>query len=92
MKSLTDLRGEIDALDRELTRLLVRRFALTDQVAEAKRATVKPVLDSSRESAVLDSVAAVAGPDLASEVRTLYVRLFELSRARQERLLSGEKA
>lgn len=89
MKALGELRQEIDSLDRDLTRLLAHRFALTDQVAEAKRNGSLPVLDSSREREILKAVEGAAGPAAGKEVRAIYERLFELSRARQERLLSG---
>ena len=43
---LSEIRKEIDAVDEEMTKLFVRRMACADQVAEAKRGTGKPVLDS----------------------------------------------
>lgn len=54
---LTQIRQEIDAIDKELVALLEQRMALVSQVAAFKKETGKPILDTAREEAVLDKVA-----------------------------------
>lgn len=54
---LTQIRQEIDAIDKELVALLEQRMVLVSQVAAFKKETGKPVLDTAREEAVLDKVA-----------------------------------
>ena len=87
MKSLTEIRGEIDALDSELVRLLRRRLEIADEVADAKRAAGLAVTDATREQAVLDQVAAAAGENFAEDVRNFYRGFFAASKARQRRRL-----
>jgi len=90
---LADIRKEIDGIDDELVRLLVRRLKAADAVAEAKRAVGKAVRDPVREREVFAKVSAAAGLDFEHEVRILFGTLLSVSRARQrERLgLKGKK-
>ena len=55
-KSLSGLRKDIDAIDRELLELFSRRAGLALQVGEAKSEDSREVLDVGREKAVLDAV------------------------------------
>ncbi|NCB04466.1 MAG: hypothetical protein EOM69_02965 [Clostridia bacterium] len=84
MTELLALREQLDAIDAQLGALLARRFAVTDRIGVLKRETNAPVRDEAREQAVLARAAQAAGADYAREVRALYERLLELSRARQE--------
>lgn len=54
---LTQIRQNIDAIDKELVALLEQRMTLVSQVAAFKKETGKPILDTAREEAVLDKVA-----------------------------------
>lgn len=54
---LTQIRQNIDAIDKELIALLEQRMTLVSQVAAFKKETGKPILDAAREEAVLDKVA-----------------------------------
>ena len=55
MASLTELRGELDAIDREMVALFERRMAVAREVAAYKLANGLPVLDASREAQVIAS-------------------------------------
>lgn len=88
-QDLQELRGRLDAIDRELTGLFVRRMETVRGIAEYKRAHGLPVLDGGREAEVLDRAARTAGGDLAPYARRLYGCLLRLSRDRQ-RSLRGE--
>ncbi len=50
------IREQINTIDSQLVELLEKRMELVDQVTAYKRATGKPVLDTSRENAVLERV------------------------------------
>jgi isochorismate pyruvate lyase len=78
--TMADVRAGIDAVDREVVRLLARRFAFMDSAARIKpeRAQVR---DEARKAEVLSNVAAEAlvhriDPAL---VRGLYEQLIEAS-------------
>ncbi len=89
MDELTELRGEIDAIDRELTGLFRRRMDVTRRVGEYKLKHGLPVLDQARERQVLADKAALAGPELAGAAVELFQTIMALSR-RQQRDLTGE--
>lgn len=83
MKTLAEVRAEIDALDAALVPLIVRRLRIADDVAAAKRAEGRPIDDPARERAILDAVAARVPDDCAEAVRTIYGAFFEESKRRQ---------
>lgn len=55
--NLDTIRQEIDHVDQELVALLEKRMQLVNQVVAYKKATGKPILDTSREDAVLQKAA-----------------------------------
>lgn len=57
MMNLETIRQEIDHVDQELVALLEKRMQLVSQVATYKKATGKPILDTSREDVVLQKAA-----------------------------------
>ena len=54
MTELDTAREEIDACDREMARLFARRMAAVDRVAAYKKEAGLPVLDTARETALLE--------------------------------------
>ena len=82
---LTEIRKDIDKIDTELVRLFCERMDLSAKVAEYKKANNLPILVPARERAILQSVAAQAGPEMANYTRVLYSMLFELSRSYQSK-------
>ena len=91
MKDLQALRGDIDAIDREMVELFRRRMDVTRQVGEYKQANGIPVLDQERERQVLRNKGKLAGEELGPAVITLYQTIMALSR-RQQRDLMGQGA
>ena len=88
MKDLQSIRQELDAVDRELVKLFEQRMSLSREVARFKLAHDMPVLDRSREEAVLASrVGMLQDSHWAESVRALYEEIMRLSRAEQERIL-----
>lgn len=53
---LKDIRTEIDAIDRELLALLIKRMDLAESVIQTKIANNLPVLNSQREEEILKSI------------------------------------
>lgn len=82
---LNRIRGEIERLDREIIELISRRVTLGRQVGRAKRLAGVPVLDPSREAAVVRRAGALArdrGLD-DEDVRYIFWHLIGLSRRAQ---------
>lgn len=83
MRSLGELRGEIDEIDGRIARLLRRRFEVVDEISEAKRESGAPVSDPSREAAILSRVAAEASERFADDAKRVFSSVFEVSKSRQ---------
>lgn len=80
---IRQLREQIDAVDRELLALFVKRMEISEQIADRKKAENLPVFDAAREREKLRTVAAAVEPELESSAKVLYSLLFELSRSAQ---------
>lgn len=92
MRELSEIRVDIDRVDREMVALFEERMALTKQVAEFKIANNKPVLDAAREAQKLDAVASFAkDPANAQGARELFKAIMAISRAQQQKLIDGQK-
>jgi len=88
MKSLTEARAELDAVDSQIVKLFEKRMEISRDVARYKIANGLPVLDRSREEQVLDSrCAMLSDPYWQPSVRRLYETVMAISRAEQEQLL-----
>jgi len=85
--SLDDIRKQIDETDDELLRLFLQRMNLVAEVAEEKRnAGGVPVLDRTRERAILQRIRTAAG-DKERYASSLYDTIFSISRSYQGKLL-----
>lgn len=88
MKELAEVRAELDAVDRQIVALFEKRMTLARDVVAFKMAHGLPVLDRSREEAVLASRVDMLQDDhWAQSVRALYEEIMRLSRAEQESIL-----
>lgn len=70
--ALNDLRRQVDVLDNEMVSLLARRFILTDQIGEFKKANGLKAVDKERERlqrSTIEKLAADAGLDPAIAYR-----------------------
>ncbi len=88
---LKDLRNEIDKIDDELVKLFVRRMEIAAQVAAYKKENNLPVFVPARESEKLVDIGEKAGPEMAGYAKSMYMRLFELSRAHQSKLIENRE-
>jgi len=87
MSELESLRGEIDAIDRQIADLFRRRMGVTERVGRYKAENGLPVLDAAREKQVLAAKAALVGDELRADVTTLFETIMALSRRQQQALV-----
>ena len=81
MSELEQLRGDIDAIDRQIVDLMKQRMETVAQVAEYKKANNIPVLDTGRERALLSKVGQEAGEELADYIQSMYRAIMAASRS-----------
>ncbi len=92
MNKLEQLRNEIDAIDRKIVNCFEKRIDCVKQVAQYKIEHGLPVLDSSREEALLKSRAAMLkDPVLIPDVERTFQLLMKISRSKQQQLLQEAK-
>ena len=84
---LEKIRLEINDIDSELVNLFSKRMALSEQVAEYKKKTGKPVFDPARERAIVSRITQGMDEETAGYFAMLYNTVFEISRAKQNKLL-----
>ncbi|MBO5416810.1 MAG: prephenate dehydratase [Clostridia bacterium] len=84
---ISELRNNIDEIDRELVELFKKRMNISAEVAEYKRQNNMRVLDASRERALLAKVAELSGEEFEDYTRTLYSTILDLSRSYQHKRL-----
>lgn len=82
---LNELRNEIDSIDKELVSLFIRRMNCSRDVAEYKKEHNLPVLDASRERALLTKISELSGEEFEEYSRTLYSTILSLSRSYQHK-------
>jgi len=81
-KDLTQLRLDIDAVDRELLTLLNRRAALAMEVGEIKRVEGSPIFRPEREAQVINNLqTANPGPLKANNLASIWREIMSASRA-----------
>ncbi len=82
--NLEDIRQEINEIDNQLVKLLEKRMELVEQVIAYKQTVGKPILDSSRELAVLERVAnLVQNEQYRPTVQATFADIMAQSRAYQ---------
>ena len=86
LQELSKCRQEIESIDNDLVELLARRLRLGQRIAELKRIAELPILDPTREAAVIRRVTAVAREaGLPTEpVREVFWQIVGMSRRAQE--------
>ena len=85
---INKIREEIDSIDKELVDLFIRRMNCSAAVAEYKRQNGMPVLDASRERALLSRISELSGEEFEEYSRTLYSTILDLSRSYQHKQLN----
>ncbi|MCI6810901.1 MAG: prephenate dehydratase [Lachnospiraceae bacterium] len=89
MKELSELRGELDSIDRRLVELYQQRLEVCKSVAEYKIATGKMVLDRDREAEKIHSLTALAADEFNEKaIQELFEQIMSVSRKLQYRMLA----
>ena len=89
MKDLSEIRKDIDVIDRQIIDLYKQRMELTTEVAEYKISTGKAVLDREREKSKLDTLSAMVDTEFSKNgVRELFGQIMSTSRKKQYQLLT----
>ena len=88
---LADWRKKIDAIDRELVRLLNERARCVAEIGRIKRAGGLPINEASREREVFENVLDANGGPLDSDaLRRVFERIMEEGKGLQRRLAERE--
>jgi chorismate mutase len=78
-EELADLRKDIDFLDNEIMKFLVRRFEITKKVRRYKKANKLPVMDKAREEHIVREKIENSGLP-RKFIKDFYKLIFEESR------------
>ena len=84
---LSELRKEIDALDRQLVDILERRMDVAAGIAAVKAENGIPVLDAARETEKIASIRAMCRPETAELLPAVFEAVMAASRSYQEKLM-----
>jgi chorismate mutase len=86
LSELARCRDEIERIDRQLIKLLAKRLTLGKRTGELKRAAGLPILDPTREAAVIRRAATVARETGLPEepVREVFWQIVGMSRRAQQ--------
>ena len=83
--NLMDSRQQIDEIDKQITVLLEERMKVVAAVAAYKKAHRMPVLDATREAAVLDKVAVFTSDKLlVPYIKRIYQALMDESKVYED--------
>jgi chorismate mutase len=80
-QELSVLRIKLDGINVELSRLLLKRFDLLDEILQIKINDGLPLRDSQRVQEMLHELVAVCPPEKQNYISTIFSDLFETSLA-----------
>ena len=84
---LKECRNKLDVVDSQLISLFCERMEIVRQVAEYKKEHELPILNSGRETEILERVRELSGDEFAPYAQTLFETLLYVSREYQKTLL-----
>ena len=88
MRTLEELRVEIDRIDQQMVQLFEERMQVVAEVMAVKKAAGLPILDASRaEAVVAKNTARLSDPALADYYERLIRQMMALSREYQAKLM-----
>lgn len=88
MRDLSEIRREINSIDKQIIELFIQRMNCAKDVGEYKKANNIPVLNQDREDEILERVAQKGG-EYGPSARLLYSNIMELSRALQHNIVGS---
>ena len=86
---LSDVRTEIDTIDRQILDLFVQRMHAAQKVAAVKKRNGAPIMQPQREQEILERVEREGG-EFGGGARTLMATLIDISCTYQQMLLYGD--
>ncbi len=90
MEDLSQIRERINELDNQIVKLWKERMEVCLSVAQYKKENELPILDSKRETELLNRIGNMSGEDLEIYSRVLYDTVMTVSRAYQHKYLYGD--
>jgi chorismate mutase-like protein len=89
---ISDWRKKIDAIDRDLVRLLNERARCVAEIGKIKRQDGLPIQEAGREQEVLQNVAGLnQGPLDNEELRRVFQQILEEGKELQRRLMDDNR-
>ncbi|MCQ2514111.1 MAG: prephenate dehydratase [Ruminococcus sp.] len=88
MRNLSEIRTDIDRIDKQMIDLFKQRMNCSKEVGIYKQANNIPVLNQARENEILDSIEEKGG-EYGTYARLLYSNIMELSRALQHNIVNN---
>lgn len=82
MKSISDYRQEIDAIDDEIASLIEKRMGISSAIGKLKKKEGKQVNDESREDEIVIRIA--DGKENGWAIAEIYQTIFKVSKEAQE--------
>ena len=92
MEDLSVIRERINEIDNQIVALWTERMNTCLSVAQYKKENSLPVLDSKRESELLNRIGNMAGEELEVYSRVLYDTIMTISKSYQHHYLNNESA
>ena len=83
MKTIDDLRKEIDLLDDEIMSLLDKRYNITNKIGKLKQEENIVILDTNRESIVLNKTSKYSH---SPQIESIYKTIMEESKKAQKKV------
>lgn len=87
--NLTNLRDEINKIDKELLTLFIRRMNLVTNIAEIKRENGLPILNKERETEIIRRISAET-PKFNDEAAEFFQNIMDISKKIQAKLMSND--
>lgn len=82
MKSISDYRQEIDAIDDEIASLIEKRMGISSAIGKLKKKEGKQINDESREDEIVIRIA--DGKENGWAIAEIYQTIFKVSKEAQE--------
>ena len=80
MKTIDELRSEIDEIDDGLVSLFLQRLAVVKEIGKAKKTHSLSVEDKDRENAVIERLAINKTDEEKKKITELYNKLIDISK------------
>lgn len=87
---INDYRKAIDSIDRQLVEKLEERMRVAEKIAKYKEEQGLPIIDYSRERALLDKIGELSSPDMAVYNRLMFSTIMEMSKDHQRKVSQTE--